>query len=172
MATLLSSSSVSPSQGGGEFRVALSDVLMAWKHLLLDRLHLPPPGSARLDNYDLILETYKRFLRRSNTLDLVDVFSMYAHLRLVDADPEEPVSPVRTSWLRNPSGEDEMGCSGSHQRVYLTRRAFDSFAKVQLFEFLSGSGVWELPELSVPSTPSSRSRSVSSQAQVGPVLLP
>uniref|UniRef100_H3D549 PCNA-interacting partner n=1 Tax=Tetraodon nigroviridis TaxID=99883 RepID=H3D549_TETNG len=79
---------------GGEFRVALSDVLMAWKHLLLDKLHLPPPSSARLENYDLILETYKCFLRRSNTVDLVDIFSMYTQLRLVDTDPEEPVSPV------------------------------------------------------------------------------
>lgn len=84
-------------QHGGEFKVALSDVLMAWKHLLLDKLHLLPPSSARLENYDLILETYKCFLRRSNAVDLVDVFSMYTQLRLADADPEEPVSPVRRS---------------------------------------------------------------------------
>lgn len=78
--------------------MALSDVLMAWKHLLLDKLHLPPPSSARLENYDLILETYKCFLQRSNTVDLVDIFSMYTQLRLVAADPEEPVSPVRRGW--------------------------------------------------------------------------
>lgn len=84
-------------QHGGEFKVALSDVLVAWKHLLLDKLHLPPPSSARLENYDLILETYNCFLWRSNTVDLVDIFSMYTQLRLVDADPEEPVSPVRRS---------------------------------------------------------------------------
>ncbi len=79
--------------------MALSDVLMAWKHLLLDKLHLPPPNSARLENYDLILEAYESFLKRSNTVDLVDILSMYKQLRLVDSDPEEPVSSV--SWLKS-----------------------------------------------------------------------
>uniref|UniRef100_A0A673BML2 PCNA-interacting partner n=1 Tax=Sphaeramia orbicularis TaxID=375764 RepID=A0A673BML2_9TELE len=64
-------------QQGGEFKVALSDVLMAWKQLLLDKLHLPPPNFACLENYDLILEAYESFLKRSNTVDLVDIFSMY-----------------------------------------------------------------------------------------------
>ncbi|XP_028255211.1 PCNA-interacting partner [Parambassis ranga] len=80
---------------GGEFKVALSDVLMAWKHLLLDKLHLLPPSSARLENYDLILEAYKSFLKRSNNVDLVDVLFMYKKLRLADMDPEEPVSPIQ-----------------------------------------------------------------------------
>ncbi|XP_036976991.1 PCNA-interacting partner [Acanthopagrus latus] len=118
-------------QHGREFKVALSDVLMAWKHLLLDKLHLPPPGSARLENYDLILEAYESFLKRSNTVDLVDVFSMYKQLRPVESDPEEPVSSI------------------------------------QLFEFLSGSmEVSELPDSSVPSTPSSKNRSCSSQVKM------
>lgn len=78
--------------------MALSDVLMAWKHLLLDKLHLETPSSPRMENYELILETYKCVLQRSNTVDLVDIFSMYTQLRLVDTDPEEPVSPVRRSW--------------------------------------------------------------------------
>ncbi|XP_041832837.1 PCNA-interacting partner [Melanotaenia boesemani] len=82
-------------QHGGEFKVVLSDVLMAWKHLLLDKLHLPPPSSARLENYDLILEAYESFLKRSNTVDLVDIFSMYKKLRAVNSDPEEPVSPIQ-----------------------------------------------------------------------------
>lgn len=79
--------------------MALSDVLMAWKHLLLDKLHLPPPSSARLENYDLIVEAYESFLKRSNTIDLVDLLFMYEQLRLVDSDAEEPVSPV--SWLKS-----------------------------------------------------------------------
>lgn len=95
-------------QHGGEFKVALSDVLMAWKHLLLDRLHLPPPSSARLENYDLILETYKCFLQRSNTVDLVDIFSIYTQLRLVDTDPEEPVSPVRSCWSETHLGRKRL----------------------------------------------------------------
>uniref|UniRef100_A0A673BQW1 PCNA-interacting partner n=1 Tax=Sphaeramia orbicularis TaxID=375764 RepID=A0A673BQW1_9TELE len=114
-------------QQGGEFKVALSDVLMAWKQLLLDKLHLPPPNFACLENYDLILEAYESFLKRSNTVDLVDIFSMYKQLR-VDSDPEELVSSV------------------------------------QLFQFLSGrTEASELQESTVPSTPSSKSRSCSSQ---------
>ncbi|XP_040886193.1 PCNA-interacting partner [Toxotes jaculatrix] len=116
-------------QHGGEFKVALSDVLMAWKHLLLGKLHLPPPNFARLENYDLILETYESFLKRSNTVDLVDILSMYKQLRLVDSGPEEPVSPI------------------------------------ELFEFLSGNMDSELPEPSVPSTPSSTDRPCSSQVK-------
>ncbi|XP_042258600.1 PCNA-interacting partner isoform X1 [Thunnus maccoyii] len=81
-------------QQSGEFKVALSDVLMAWKHLLLHKLHLPPPNFARLENYDLILEAYESFLKRSNTVDLVDILSMYKQLR-VDSDPDEPVSPIQ-----------------------------------------------------------------------------
>lgn len=80
--------------------MALSDVLMAWKHLLLDKLHLLPPSSAHLENYDLILEAYKSFLKRSNKVDLVDVLFMYKKLRLADVDPEEPVSPVCRGWLK------------------------------------------------------------------------
>ncbi|XP_078098923.1 PCNA-interacting partner [Sander vitreus] len=118
-------------QHGGEFKVALSDVLMAWKHLLFDKLHLPPPNIARLENYDLILETYESFLKRSNTVDLVDILSMYKQLSLVDSDPQEPVSPI------------------------------------QLFEFLSGNvDVSELPDSSVPSTPSSKSRPCNSQVKI------
>lgn len=88
--------------------MALSDVLMAWKHLLLDKLHLLPPSSARLENYDLILETYKCFLLGSNTVDLVDIFSMYTQLRLVDTDPEKPVSPVRRSWSETHLGRKRL----------------------------------------------------------------
>uniref|UniRef100_A0A3B4UYD9 PCNA-interacting partner n=1 Tax=Seriola dumerili TaxID=41447 RepID=A0A3B4UYD9_SERDU len=118
-------------QHGREFKVALSDVLMAWKHLLLGKLHLPPPNSARLENYDLILEAYESFLKRSNTVDLVDILFMYKQLRIVDSDPEEPVSPT------------------------------------QLFELLSGNmEVSELPDSSVPSTPSSKDRPCSSQMKM------
>nr|XP_019960505.1 PREDICTED: PCNA-interacting partner isoform X2 [Paralichthys olivaceus] len=117
-------------QHGGEFKVSLSDVLMAWKHLLFGKLHLPPPDSARLENYDLIVEAYESFLKRSNTVDLVDVLRMYKQLRQVNADPEEPVSPI------------------------------------QLFEFLTGKmESSELPDSSVPSTPSGKSRPCSSQVK-------
>lgn len=67
---------------------------MVWKHFLLDKLHLPPLSFARLEHYDLIVEAYESFLKRSNTVDLVDVFSMYKQLRLPGSEPEQPVSPV------------------------------------------------------------------------------
>nr|XP_057921785.1 PCNA-interacting partner isoform X1 [Doryrhamphus excisus] len=79
-------------QQSGEFKVALSDVLMVWKHLLLHKLHLQSPGAARLENYDLILEAYEGFLKRSNTIDLVDILSVCKELR---GDSEELVSPVQ-----------------------------------------------------------------------------
>lgn len=79
--------------------MALSDVLLAWKHLLLSKLHLPPPSSAHFD--DLILEAYESVLKRSNAVDLVDVLSMYKQLRVVGSDPEEPVSPVSRSWMKS-----------------------------------------------------------------------
>ncbi|RVE56566.1 hypothetical protein OJAV_G00222380 [Oryzias javanicus] len=78
---------------GGEFKVSLSDVLMAWKHLLVEKLHLPPPSCARLENHALILEAYHSFLKRSNTVDLVDVLSTCEQLKVLD--PEEAVSPIQ-----------------------------------------------------------------------------
>ncbi|KAK2859167.1 hypothetical protein Q5P01_003787 [Channa striata] len=94
---------------GREFKVALSDVLMVWKLLLLDKLHLPPPSFARLENYDLILEAYESFLKRSNTVDLVDIFSMYKQLRAVDSDPDEPVSPIQLfEFLSDSMGVSEL----------------------------------------------------------------
>ncbi|XP_012729239.2 PCNA-interacting partner [Fundulus heteroclitus] len=82
-------------QRGGEFNVALSDVLVAWKHLLLDKLHLPPPSAAPLENYELFLDAYQSFLKRSNTVDLVDVLAMCKELRVGGSDPVEPVSPIQ-----------------------------------------------------------------------------
>lgn len=75
--------------------MALSDVLMAWKHLLQHKLCLPHAGPARPENHDLILETYTSFLARSNTVDVLNVLSMYAQLRPMDCDPVERIDPVR-----------------------------------------------------------------------------
>lgn len=75
--------------------MALSDVLMAWKHLLRHKLCLPHAGPARPENHDLILEIYASFLARSNTVDVLDVLSMCAQLRPTDSDPVEHVDPVR-----------------------------------------------------------------------------
>ncbi|XP_077401322.1 PCNA-interacting partner [Vanacampus margaritifer] len=79
----------------GEFRVALSDVLLAWKHLLMDKLGLRPPDgeAARPERRDVTLEAYEAFLKRSNAVDLVHVLGMCQQLS-DDADSEELVSPV------------------------------------------------------------------------------
>lgn len=89
----------------GEFKVALSDVLMAWKHLLRHKLCLPHTGPARPENHDLILEMYTSFLARSNTVDVLDVLSMDAQLRQKDSDPAEQVDPVQLFDFLSANGE-------------------------------------------------------------------
>lgn len=84
--------------------------------------------------------------------------------------PRGAREPGEQELVGTPSVDEAIGCRVTDQWVYLTNRLFYSFAKVHLFEFLLSSEVSERPELSVPSTPSSQSRSRSSQ--VGPVLLP
>ncbi|KAG5267826.1 hypothetical protein AALO_G00226230 [Alosa alosa] len=81
-------------QESGEFGVALSDVLLCWKSLLLDRLQLPDGGSPRPENYELVRREYECFMKRTNTVDLIDVYFMYKQLRL-DTDPEELFTPTQ-----------------------------------------------------------------------------
>lgn len=95
---------------------------MAWKYLLWHKLRLPHDGPARPKNHDLILETYASFLARSNTVDVLDVLSMYAQLRPTDSVPEEQVDPVscclcfpavgaqkKTNKLRQTRGRNDEG---------------------------------------------------------------
>ncbi|XP_061523634.1 PCNA-interacting partner [Phycodurus eques] len=83
-------------QQSGEFRAALGDVLLAWEHLVVDKLGLRPPDgeAARSERRDVILEAYEAFLKRSNAVDLVHVLVLYERLR-DRSDPEEPVSRVQ-----------------------------------------------------------------------------
>lgn len=76
--------------------MALSDVLEAWKCLLLDKLHLSRDGSPLPESYELIRKEYDGFLRRTNTMDLIDVYNMYKVLKR-DEDPEDPMTAVSTS---------------------------------------------------------------------------
>lgn len=78
----------------GEFKVALSDILVAWKHLLLRKLQLPLPCSVPLENYDLYIEEYESLNKGSNTVDLLDVCSMYKQFR-AGADPELSVNSMQ-----------------------------------------------------------------------------
>ncbi|XP_060759446.1 PCNA-interacting partner isoform X2 [Neoarius graeffei] len=81
-------------QERGEFSVALSDVLEAWKCLLLDKLHLSCDGSLFPENYELIRKEYDSFLKRTNTVDLIDVYNMYKELKR-DEDPEDPLTAMQ-----------------------------------------------------------------------------
>ncbi|XP_037016685.2 PCNA-interacting partner [Artibeus jamaicensis] len=61
-------------QHSGEFTVSLSDVLLAWKHLLHEKLNLPVENTEVIDHYEDIRRTYDSFLKNSNMLDLIDVY--------------------------------------------------------------------------------------------------
>ncbi|KAK2832140.1 hypothetical protein Q7C36_015602 [Tachysurus vachellii] len=93
-------------QEKGEFGVALSDVLEAWKCLLLDKLHLSRDSSPLPENYELIRKEYQSFLKRTNTVDLIDVYNMYEGLKL-DEDPEDPLTATQMfEFLMCSSTED------------------------------------------------------------------
>ncbi len=90
-------------QEHGDFGVALSEVLAAWKYFLLDKLQLSHNDIPLPQNYDLIRKEYGCFLKRTNTVDLIDVFIMFKELR-IDEDPEEPLTSVSAAsgpqiWL-------------------------------------------------------------------------
>uniref|UniRef100_A0A8C2C1A6 PCNA-interacting partner n=1 Tax=Cyprinus carpio TaxID=7962 RepID=A0A8C2C1A6_CYPCA len=78
-------------QEHGDFGVALSEVLAAWKYFLLDNLQLSHNDIPLPQNYDLIRKEYDCFLKRTNTVDLIDVFVMFKELR-INEDPEEPLT--------------------------------------------------------------------------------
>ena len=78
--------------------MALSEVLKIWKYLLCDKLHLPHNDSPRPENYDLIRRAYESFLKRTNSVDLIDIQSMYKQLK-VDSDPGETLSSVSSSMI-------------------------------------------------------------------------
>ncbi|XP_027711681.1 PCNA-interacting partner isoform X1 [Vombatus ursinus] len=61
-------------QHSGEFTVSLSDVLVAWKHLLHEKLDLPFEDMEVVEHYKDIRKTYDSFLKNSNILDLIDVY--------------------------------------------------------------------------------------------------
>ncbi|XP_076861502.1 PCNA-interacting partner isoform X2 [Brachyhypopomus gauderio] len=91
-------------QERGEFAVALSDVLAAWKRVLLDKLHLSHHSAPLPESYELIRKEYDSFLKRTNTVDLIDVYGMYNQLRLT-TDPEVPLTATQLfEFLRGDTG--------------------------------------------------------------------
>ncbi|XP_052434406.1 PCNA-interacting partner-like [Carassius gibelio] len=81
-------------QEHGDFGVALSEVLAAWKYFLLDKLQLSHNDIPLPQNYDLIRKEYDCFLKRTNTVDLIDVFITFKELR-INEDPEEPLTAMQ-----------------------------------------------------------------------------
>ncbi|XP_059361235.1 PCNA-interacting partner-like [Carassius carassius] len=81
-------------QEHGDFGVALSEVLAAWKYFLLDKLQLSHNDIPLPQNYDLIRKEYDCFLKRTNTVDLIDVFITFKELR-INEHPEEPLTAMQ-----------------------------------------------------------------------------
>lgn len=148
--------------------MALSDVLVAWKCLLLDKLHLSHDDSPLPENYDLIRKEYDSFLKRTNAVDLTDVYGMYERLRR-DGDPEDPLGPV-SGVSRGPLGAGS-GIRLSRASFNTVFYSWDCFrTQMQLFEFLHGNseaceGSETIPPC--PATPSNRPRRCSSQVGNG-----
>ncbi|XP_003783348.1 PCNA-interacting partner [Otolemur garnettii] len=61
-------------QHRGEFTVSLSDVILTWKYLVHEKLNLPVENMEVLHHYENVKKTYDNFLKKSNMLDLIDVY--------------------------------------------------------------------------------------------------
>lgn len=78
----------------GDFGVVLSELLAVWKYFLLEKLQLSPNNISPPQNYDLIRKEYDCFLKRTNTVDLIDILVMFKELRM-NEDPEEPMTTLQ-----------------------------------------------------------------------------
>ncbi|XP_027631545.1 PCNA-interacting partner isoform X2 [Tupaia chinensis] len=76
----------------GEFTVSLSDVLLAWKYLLHEKLNLPLENMEAINHYEDIRKIYDDFLKNSNMLDLIDI---YQKCRILSSNCEnnDKISP-------------------------------------------------------------------------------
>ncbi|XP_041113263.1 PCNA-interacting partner isoform X2 [Polyodon spathula] len=79
----------------GEFTVLLSNLLVTWKHLINDKLHLLHETLVAPENYSAIRKMYNSFLKSSNMVDLIDVYGMYDTLK-TERDCEELLTPLPT----------------------------------------------------------------------------
>ncbi|XP_067906246.1 PCNA-interacting partner isoform X2 [Heterodontus francisci] len=77
----------------GEFSVALSELLLAWKHLLQEKLELLSEFEEVPEGYNKIQKSYRAFLSRSNSVDLIDVYKICAELK-PESDPGAMLSKV------------------------------------------------------------------------------
>nr|XP_056701977.1 PCNA-interacting partner [Euleptes europaea] len=58
----------------GDFKASLSEVILAWNHLLHDKLGLLHENVGAPENYSHIRNTYSGFLKHFNMMDLIDVY--------------------------------------------------------------------------------------------------
>uniref|UniRef100_V9KL86 PCNA-interacting partner n=1 Tax=Callorhinchus milii TaxID=7868 RepID=V9KL86_CALMI len=65
----------------GEFSIALSDVLVSWRHLLQEKLNLLSEGEEAPEGYVKVRKAYDAFLNRSNSVDLIDVYRICIELK-------------------------------------------------------------------------------------------
>ncbi|XP_038636437.1 PCNA-interacting partner [Scyliorhinus canicula] len=77
----------------GEFNIALSELLLSWKHLLQDKLELLSEFEKVPEGHNKIQKTYQAFLSRSNSVDLTDVYKICAKLK-PESDPAAMLSKV------------------------------------------------------------------------------
>uniref|UniRef100_A0A8D0L5J5 PCNA-interacting partner n=1 Tax=Sphenodon punctatus TaxID=8508 RepID=A0A8D0L5J5_SPHPU len=67
-------------QHSGDFTVSLSNVIATWKYLLHDKLRLLYENMEVPENYTDIRKAYDSSLKRSNMLDLIDIYQKHEAL--------------------------------------------------------------------------------------------
>ncbi|XP_048357309.1 PCNA-interacting partner isoform X4 [Sphaerodactylus townsendi] len=75
----------------GDFKASLSEVILAWNHLLPDKLGLPSENVNSPENYGDIRNTYSGFLKHCNMMDIIDVYQKCGSLE----GEENCISPVQ-----------------------------------------------------------------------------
>ncbi|XP_056430530.1 PCNA-interacting partner isoform X2 [Hyla sarda] len=63
---------------GNGYTASLSELLLMWKHLLKDKLGLLNNSSQSPPSYDSVRRTYDQLLKKSNSLDLIDLYAAFS----------------------------------------------------------------------------------------------
>ncbi|XP_075407205.1 PCNA-interacting partner isoform X4 [Tenrec ecaudatus] len=118
-------------QYSGEFTVSLSDVLLAWKYLLHEKLDLPVENMEAIDHYEDIRKNYDDFLKNSNMIDLIDVYQKCKILPS-NCEKNDKLSPSQLQDFllgKQYTGDDE---TDLYVPTSPTRKDNQDTAKVQL----------------------------------------
>ncbi|XP_069829561.1 PCNA-interacting partner [Dendropsophus ebraccatus] len=65
-------------ESGNGYTASLSDVLLTWKHLVKDKLGLASENIPAPPNYHSVSRTYDQLLKKSNSLDLIDLYAAFS----------------------------------------------------------------------------------------------